>query len=64
MEKISVEKLLKAGYIFLRPAEDAHSYKIKYSEEFGAWCTFQKFSTKRARDTRIAELLREPNYLM
>ena len=68
MEKLSVEKLLKAGYIFLRK-DDGYGNeksipKIKYSEKFGVWCTFQKFATKAARDRRIQELLQEPNYLM
>ena len=68
MEKISVEKLLKAGYVFLRKDDCGGSMKnepiIKYSDTFGAWRTFQRFATKRARDMRLYELLREPNYLM
>jgi len=68
MEKISVEKLLKAGYIFLRKDDYGGSMKnepkIKYSDTFGVWRTFQRFASKAARDRRLNELLQEPNYLM
>ena len=76
MEKSSVEKLLKAGYIFLRKdygyasatlsdrGNEKSTPKIKYSDSFGVWRTFQKFATKAARDRRLQELLQEDKYIM
>ncbi|MDR1883710.1 MAG: hypothetical protein LBR26_13140 [Prevotella sp.] len=67
MEKNSVEKLLKAGYVFLR-ADDGgwnkeRKYRIRYSDCFGTWKVLEKFPTKAARDRRIKELMEEDKYL-
>lgn len=64
MNKKSVEKLLAAGYIFLRTENNdlnGRKIQIKYSDSFGVWKTLETFKTKVARDKRINELLDDEN---
>jgi hypothetical protein len=67
MEKKSTEKLLAAGYVFLRKEDRGGSMgnepKIKYSESFGTWRTLEIFFTKAERDRRFRELLDKPKYI-
>lgn len=64
MNKKSVEKLLAAGYIFLRKEDGigtGRQISIKYSDSFGVWKTLETFKTKVARDKRINELIEDEN---
>ena len=65
MEKKSIEKLLAAGYVLLRSSDYGGSTgdkpKIKYSDNYGNWRTYQIFDTKAARDRKIHELLDDEN---
>lgn len=64
MNKQSVEKLLSAGYIFLRQEDgigNGRQIAIKYSDSFGSWKTLETFKTKAARDRRINELIDDKN---
>jgi len=64
MLKKSVEKLLAAGYIFLRKEDgfgNGREIAIKYSDYFGTWKTLETFKTKVARDKRMNELLDDEN---
>lgn len=64
MNKKSVEKLLAAGYIFLRQEDgfgNGREIAIKYSDSFGSWKTLETFKTKVARDKRINELIDDEN---
>ena len=64
MERNSTEKLLTAGYIFLRKEDSTNTkcasgikYIIKASERFGTWKMIEAFPSKAARDRRLKELL-------
>jgi hypothetical protein len=68
MEKTSVEKLLDAGYIFLRPEDSTNTknaggvkYVIKKSDSFGVWRRLEEFPTRAARDQRLKELVKDKN---
>ena len=61
LKKISIRKLLEAGYIFLR-ADDfggpmGNEPKIKESRHFGSWCTLSRHGTKKERDAAMRELV-------
>jgi len=65
MNGVSIQKLQKAGYIFLRDTYDSENgYTLKYSDHFGAWKIHGKYTTKAALNREIARLLKEPKYLM
>ena len=64
MERNSVEKLLTAGYIFIRKEDSTNTkcasgvkYIIKESKGFGAWQKLGEFPTKAARERKLKELL-------
>ena len=60
MEKTSMNKLMAAGYMFIR-SDNEPNIRIKYrKQDSGDWKTLEKFETKAARDRRFAELLNEP----
>jgi hypothetical protein len=64
MEAKSLEKLMNAGYTFIR-ADDQPNIRIKYKKEgSGDWKTLEKFSTKASRDRRVKELLDDPKIVM
>ena len=57
MEKTSLNKLMAAGYMFIR-TDDYPNIRIKYMKQgSGDWKTLEKFETKVARDRRFKELL-------
>ena len=59
-----MNKLLDAGYTFIRP-DNQPNIRIKYRKKgSGDWKTFEKFETKAARDRRIVALLDDPNFIM
>ena len=59
MESTSMNKLMAAGYTFIRP-DDQPNIRIKYRKQgSGDWKTLEKFPTKAARDRRFKELLNE-----
>jgi hypothetical protein len=65
MNSISVSKLLKAGYIFIRERDivgkdGRTSYAIMQSASFGSWTLLEKFATKAARKRKLAELEKSP----
>ena len=69
MNKTSIEKLQKAGYIFLRERDipgkcGRVNYAIMQSKEFGTWSILEKFETKAARKRRIDDLSKENNILI
>lgn len=63
MEKQSVIKLQKAGYIFLRVDERDNAIIIKYSDDFGVWETLEKCKSKAACKRRLMELVETDKYL-
>jgi hypothetical protein len=66
MEKKSTEKLLNAGYTFLRVREIQGkpgvrtTYAIMQSKEFGSWTLLEKCETKAACRRRLKELEEQP----
>jgi hypothetical protein len=64
MNRKSVEKLQKAGYVFLRSRDCAAYYAIMQSKVFGSWTLLEKFATKAARRRRLAELIEQPDMLI
>lgn len=59
-----MDKLMKAGYTFIRK-DDQPSPRIKYRKEgSGDWKTLEKFGTKAARDRRVTELLAYSTVIM
>jgi hypothetical protein len=64
MTKRSVEKLLAAGYVFLREREGKFDHAIMQSRKFGVWTKLESFATKAARTRRIRELEELNNYLV
>jgi hypothetical protein len=57
MERKSMEKLMQAGYTFIR-TDDQPNIRIKYREKgSGDWKTLEKFDTKAARDRKFSQLL-------
>ncbi len=64
MERISMEKLMAAGYTFIRQ-DDQPNIRIKYRKQgSGDWKTLEKFDTKAARDRRVKELLQDNKIIM
>jgi hypothetical protein len=64
MERRSMEKLMEAGYIFLR-SDDSPNVRIKYRQKgSGDWKTLEKFETKAARERRLNQLLDSSMYIM
>ena len=69
MTKKTVEKLQKAGYVFLRtrdiPGKSGRTnYAIMQSEDFGRWTVLEKFETKAARDRCLKELDENPRMVV
>lgn len=68
--RLSKEKLLDAGYTFLRLDDLGESgiCRIKYcsgsSRDTIAWKVLETFTTKAARDRRAKELIESGKYLM
>ena len=59
MESTSFNKLMAAGYTFIR-IDDTPNIRIKFRKQgSGDWKTFEKFDTKAARDRRFNELLQD-----
>lgn len=57
MDLNSQNKVLKAGFMIIRK-DDYPQPKIKYKQfGFPEWRTFEKFTTKAARDRRFKDLL-------
>ena len=54
MDKASIEKLLDAGYVFLRATNDGGKTRIepqiKISSIFGRWQTLKVYKSKAERD--------------
>ncbi len=64
MESTSMEKLMAAGYTFIR-TDDQPNIRIKYKKQgSGDWKTLEKFDTKAARERRIKELLNDDKIIM
>lgn len=64
MERTSMDKLMAAGYTFIR-SDDQPNTRIKYRKQgSGDWKTLEKFDTKAARDKRIKELLSDAKIIM
>jgi hypothetical protein len=64
MESTSMNKLMVAGYMFIRP-DDHPNIRIKFrKQDSGDWKTLEKFETKAARDRRIKELLEDDKIIM
>jgi hypothetical protein len=64
MNNVSVTKLLKAGYVFLRTEDSTNTkndggikYIIKYSDHFGTWKKLGEFPTKAARERELEKLV-------
>ena len=69
MTKKSVEKLQKAGYVFLRTRDisgkgDRINYAIMQSASFGTWTILEKFETKAARDRCLKGLDENPHMIV
>ena len=68
MDRASKEKLLKAGYVFLRTEDvckpDGKKARIRYSKEHGVWKVLGEFDTKAARNREVQELLKKPDFLL
>lgn len=68
--RLSKEKLLDAGYTFLRLDEkdESGNCQIRYcsgsSRDTIAWEVLETFTTKAARDRRAKELIESGKYLM
>lgn len=63
MEKKSMQKLMEAGYVFIRRC-DSPNVRIKYmKKDSGDWKTLEKFETKASRDKRFNALLDEEFYI-
>lgn len=68
--RLSKEKLLDAGYTFLRIEDFGESgiCRIRYcsgsSRDTIAWKVLETFPTKAARDRRAKELIESGKYLM
>lgn len=64
LQRISKEKLLSAGYKFLRNREDGGSGhdqpRIVVSESFGTWSNYGVYKTKKERDRVMRELVENP----
>jgi hypothetical protein len=57
MEYRSMNRLMDAGYTFIRP-DNSPNIRIKYRKKgSGDWKTLEKFETKAARDRKFNELL-------
>jgi hypothetical protein len=64
MEAKSMKKLMKAGYMFIRP-DDSPNIRLKYRKEgSGDWKTLEKFETKAVRDRRYVELLDSEEFII
>ena len=68
MEKQSVEKLLSAGYVFLRTEDSTNTkcdegvkYVIKCSSDFGNWRKHSEYTTKAARKRELERLVQGNN---
>jgi hypothetical protein len=68
MNQKSVEKLTKAGYVFIRARKrehrDGESYAIEQSREHGEWITLDTFKTKEECLTALGELEKDPFIVM
>lgn len=65
--RLSKEKLLDAGYTFLRiddADESGRNARIRFSDKYGVWKVLETFPTKAARDRRAKELIESGKYLM
>jgi hypothetical protein len=68
MNKESVEKLQRAGYVFLRERDipgkcGVMHYAIMQSKTFGNWSILEKFDKKVARKRRLKQLSELSNIL-
>ena len=69
LNKMSREKLLKAGFKFIRltdyPCKDGIHYQIRFcdNDDF-VWKTLNTYNTKDARERAAAELISEGPYLV
>ena len=65
LNRISKDKLLAAGYKFLRADDNGGGNsakpepKIKVSEHFGAWYTHSLYGTKKERDAAMRQMVEE-----
>jgi len=63
MDANSQQKVIAKGFVILR-SDDQPNIRIKCRRAGSHnWETWQKFETKIARDLRLKELLKEPNYI-
>jgi len=64
LQRISKEKLLDAGFKFLRAREDGGSEynqpRIVFSDKFGTWSNYGVYKTKKERDRVMRELVENP----
>ena len=64
LERLSKEKLLNAGYKFLRSKEDGgaeHNLpRITVSDSFGKWSNYGVYKTKKERDRVLRDLVENP----
>jgi hypothetical protein len=64
MESTSMNKLMVAGYMFIR-TDDSPKIRLKFRKQgSGDRKTFEKFETKAARDRRVKELLKDDKIIM
>lgn len=63
LNRKSKDKLLKAGYIFLRIDDfggpQGDEPKIKECSRFGSWRTHSRYKTKKERDAALRKLVEE-----
>ena len=64
MDANSQQKVMAKGFIILR-SDDRPNIRIKFKGPgTSEWSTFEKpFDSKAARDRRMKELLKKPNYI-
>ncbi len=70
LQRISKDKLLAAGYEFLRTDDfggpKGDEPKIKVCSRFGSWRTLKRYKTKKERDAAMRDLVesKESKYLV
>lgn len=63
MDTQSQQKVIRAGFMIIRP-DDTPNIRIKYKgATLQSWTTLEKFETKSARDKRFQELLKDQNVI-
>ncbi len=63
MDTQSQQKVIRAGFMIIRP-DDTPNIRIKYKgETLQSWTTLEKFKTKSERDKRFQELLKDQNII-